>query len=276
LQIDDFEIPWDFFHDGENFIMNDLATGNIVMEPTEYKLIKPIEFGKDKINVLIIGNPLGDLEYTSEESEEIRKALVNIFIVDEVKLLLGDDASKENVLKYLGSGKYQLIHYAGHTIFNEKVPAKSGLVLKDEVILTGHELEATLKETNDQISYHPLIYLNSCDASRIKAVESKEGVVKFDGVSISLVRGGALGCVGNNWEVEDEAIKEFSISFYKLLLEGIPIGEALMKSRNLIYAKKLKTFLYEDTQKEITYENRSWGSPKLFGEVQISLVQKAE
>lgn len=69
-------------------------------------------------------------------------------------------------------------------------------------------------------------------------------------------------------------LKNFSISFYKLLLEEVPVGEALMKSRNLIYAKKLKTFLYEDTQKEISYENRSWGSPKLFGEVQLSLVQR--
>jgi hypothetical protein len=85
-----------------------------------------------------------------------------------------------------------------------------------------------------------------------------------------------LGCIGNNWEVEDEAIKEFSINFYRLLLEGIPIGEALMKSRNLIFAKKIMTFQYDDTQKTITYENRSWGSPKLFGEVQLSLVQKAE
>ena len=276
LQIDDFEIPWDFFHTGENFVINELATGNIVMEPTAYKLIKPIEFGKDKINVLIIGNPIGDLENSSIEAEIILKALKDIYIVDEVKIILGDEASKENVLECFKSGKYQLIHYAGHTFFNEKVPAKSGLVLKDEEILTGHELEEALKIANDVGSYHPLIYLNSCDASKIKAVESKEGVLKFDGVAISLIRGGALGCVGNNWEVEDEAIKELSINFYRLLLEGTPVGEALMKSRKQIYAKRMKTYCYEDTEKKIVYENRSWGSPKLFGEVQISLVQKAE
>ena len=129
---------------------------------------------------------------------------------------------------------------------------------------------------NEIASYHPLIYLNSCDASKIKAIESKEGVLKFEGVAISLIRGGALGCVGNHWEVEDEAIKELSINFYKLLLDGTPVGESLMKARKQIYAKRMKTYCYEDSEKKIVYENRSWGSPKLFGEVQISLVQKAE
>ena len=153
-------------------------------------------------------------------------------------------------MDYLKSGKYQLIHYAGHTFFDEKNPVESGLVLKGEEILAGHELEEALKIANEKVSYHPIIYLNSCDASKIKAVKTKEGLEKFEGVSISLIRGGALGCVGNHWEVEDEAIKELSINFYKLLLEGIPVGEALMKARKQIYPKKLQTYCYDDSKKK--------------------------
>ncbi|HUY00189.1 MAG TPA: CHAT domain-containing protein [Candidatus Deferrimicrobium sp.] len=276
LQIDDIEIPWDFLHNGKSFLINELATGNIIMEPTEYKLIKPIEFGKDKINVLIIGNPLGDLQYTNEEAEFIRSALKEILIVDDVKILLGNEASRENVIDYFKSGKYQLIHYAGHTVFNDATPSKSGLVLKGEQILTCGELERILESVNEKKSYHPIVYLNSCDASKIKSVETKDGAIKFDGISISLIRGGALGCVGNYWGVEDEAIKEFSINFYKLLLAGIPVGEAMRQSRNLIYTKRLNSYEYEENGKKIRYENRSWGSPKLFGEVQIALVEKTD
>lgn len=275
LQIDDIEIPWDFFHDGKNFLINALATGNIVMEPTEYKMIKPIEFGRDKINVLLIGNPTGDLEYTIDEVKKICEGLKDIFIVNETKLILRNEASKENILEHIKSGKYQIIHYAGHTLFNEKMPAYSGLVLAGDQLLTSHELEDALEFTNNKLSYHPFIYLNSCDASKIKAVESKDGTTKFDGISISLIRGGALGCIGNHWEVEDEAIRDFSITFYKLLLAGTPVGEAMLKARNKIYPTRMNTFECSETKK-ITFENRSWGSPKLFGEVQISLIEKQD
>ncbi len=273
LQIDDIEIPWDYFHTGEAFLINELATGNIIMEPTEYKMIKPVEFGKDTIDVLIIGNPKDDLEYSTEEAKIIRDSLINIYIVDEIKTLLKEEATKENVINALKLGTYQLIHYAGHTFFNERNASKSGLILKDDKILTSHELETILKSINEEKSYHPIIFLNSCEASKIREIEIEEGVRNFEGITVSLVRGGALACVGNTWEVEDEAIKNLSTNFYRFLLEGRPVGEALMKARNMVYAKRVVRYDCGEDE-EITCEDRSWGSPKLFGEVQMTLVEK--
>jgi hypothetical protein len=42
-----------------------------------------------------------------------------------------------------------------------------------------------------------------------------------------------------------------------------------------IYVDRMNTYEYSET-KTIHFENRSWGSPKLFGEVQISLIEKQD
>jgi CHAT domain-containing protein len=52
-----------------------------------------------------------------------------------------------------------------------------------------------------------------------------------EGLASALVCGGALGCIGALWPVDDDAAAHFAIEFYNRVLEGHLVGEAIRRAR---------------------------------------------
>ena len=90
---------------------------------------QPILPSDATLRMLVVENPTGDLAGAQNEGEQ----LTELFKANrgEVVTLKGADASRANVLTELGSGTYDLLHYAGHADFVELKPEESGLILKD-------------------------------------------------------------------------------------------------------------------------------------------------
>jgi CHAT domain-containing protein len=57
------------------------------------------------------------------------------------------------------SGKYDLVHYAGHAYFDDKTRLQSGILCAGNQVLSGREL-ATLD------SLHALVVFNACESAR--------------------------------------------------------------------------------------------------------------
>jgi hypothetical protein len=117
---------------------------------------------------------------------------------------------------------------AGHASFNKDDPELSGLLLAKGELLYAQKLRRLL-------SGHPLVFLNACESGRA-ANEQDVLATSYmgkpaEGLASALLDGGAMACVGALWPVYDDAAAEFAVSFYRYLLMGHLIGEALRRAR---------------------------------------------
>jgi pimeloyl-ACP methyl ester carboxylesterase len=207
------------------------------------------------LNLLLIVNPLGDLKDAEDEGERIR-ALVNSTAAIDVTQLRQKEASKTAILAALRTGKYDCVHYAGHAFFDPQGPGRSGLVCAGREILMGSDLMG--------ISNLPsLVFFNACEAGRVRgrpaaAKPATSRAIESAGVAEALMRGGVANYMSTYWPVGDEAAKAFSVTFYKQVLAGVPLGAALLDARKEVF--KLA--------------NRDWADYLLYGNFDFVLKER--
>ena len=202
--------------------------------------------------ILLIGaDPRGDLPGTRTEVEHIGNALTKAG-ASAVEVLTGEEATREEVLKHLESGRFTMIHFSGHSAFDAKHPYQSHLELAMGTKLRLHELEHVNRMAAGR-SREPieLVFLNSCQSGRV-------GVDETTGRNLSMCRvlreSGVSNVVGMLWNVTDEAGVQFASAFYGLLAaeEGMDIAEAMRRTR-------WRTAL------DRAWADGSWLAPVLYG-----------
>lgn len=230
LMIDtiDHDIPWEVTHDNDNFICCKMALGRRVPKK---KMVLP---STDKgINICLIGDPNENLEGAQIEieflyeklSKVLRKLESNYDINTELKVLLGENATKNNVLleTLISLDKHwDIIHYAGHANFVVSNPESSSLLLADS------ELKAF--EVED-LNSGALVFINACNSALTSKEQSALSYGLLKGISLSFVKGGALGCIGSLWPIDDFTAQLICKSFYQQILEGAGIGEAMLEAK---------------------------------------------
>jgi pimeloyl-ACP methyl ester carboxylesterase len=182
------------------------------------------------LRLLLVANPLGDLDGAEEEADRIAK-LAGTSI--EVTPLRQKAASKAAILAALRTGKFDCIHYAGHAFFDPQGPSRSGLVCAGQQILTGADLVG--------ISNLPcFIFFNACEAGRVRGRPGRspkpasQQVTESYGVAEALMRGGIANYMSTYWPVGDQAAETFATTFYKDVLEGNAIGAAMLAGRQAV------------------------------------------
>lgn len=213
------DVPWELMYDGQDFLCLRVPVGRMtkmVREPRR----NPYE-RKEKLRVLLIGDPTDDLPAAREEVEQIADLLGDA--IAPTILIGSGEATSLRFLKQLATEEYDVIHYAGHAYFDQHQPRNSGLVLARGKKVLAQEIERVLKG-------RPLVFLNACEAGIVESELRFIGSYT-EGMAISFLLGGALGCIGPLWKVPDQSAAELAVTFYKHLVEGQPIGEALRKAR---------------------------------------------
>jgi len=207
--------PWELMHDGDDFLCLKSATVRIEAGIRRYKEILDVN------GVLVVAsNPLGDLENVEREANSVLNSIKRIGNV-ESKLLSGSDASKENVIKEIESGRYQVLHYSGHSNFDKKFPGNSYLLLKDGRKLIADELARLSKDKE----LH-LVFLNSCLSGA-----DKVDVFNVTGLSSAFVKSGVPNVIGMKWSVSDYGATLLSKKFYEEYVTTKDPTEALRKAR---------------------------------------------
>jgi pimeloyl-ACP methyl ester carboxylesterase len=186
------------------------------------------------LNLLLVVNPTLDLDGAEKEGRRIAEIFKGNPAVkmDELK---GTDATKGAVMRAFQSGKYDVIHYAGHAFFDPNAPANSGILCHGKHILSGREIA-------DIGSLPALVFFNACEAGRIrKGPELKKPELAIQrriernvGLAEAFLRGGVANYVGTYWPVGDASAKDFAETFYTDLIKGQTIGNALNTARQAI------------------------------------------
>lgn len=161
------------------------------------------------------GLPL--LPYSRREIQDI----ANAFPQDMVDTLVGDQATETNV-KNGQLENYRIVHFACHSFLNERYPFRSALVLSRE---SGFDEDGYLqmREVYGLNLNADLVVLSACQTGK-GIVERSEGAMD---IARPFFYAGARSVLASLWPIDDEATRLLMTSFYRALISGKPVGEAL-------------------------------------------------
>jgi CHAT domain-containing protein len=175
-----------------------------------------LRLARDRLRVLVIGNPTGDLPAAEKESRAVA-ALLDGLDGAEVEALIGTEdhpVTYEAVSTMLGSQPYDVLHYAGHADFSPGRRGKGGFRLAGEALLTPTDLSTR--------RYLPaLVFANACNsaalddsspASMFGSAEATRDLVK------GLLEAGVQAFIGSLWPVDDAAAATFAQASYNALV----------------------------------------------------------
>ena len=136
LQFDDdaqwlATLPWEFLHDGEDFLV---ARRNTLLSrmPSGMKKVQSAPVESVLRMLVIISAPQGKscapLD-TEKERDRILQAVDRLYVQRKMEVDFTDDATFETIQSYLNEKDYQLVHFTGH---GTEIEGQGFLVLENE------------------------------------------------------------------------------------------------------------------------------------------------
>ncbi len=189
----------------------------------------------DPLRVLLIVDPTRDLPGAAAEGEALQQLLVRRSVTFDV--LTGRDATRARVLAALGTGAFDVLHFAGHAFFDAREPGQGGLLCDGKEVLRGADLASVG-------NLPALVFCNACEAARVRkrARASASPARLFGmrrtmtGIAEAFLAGGVGNFLGTHWPVGDDAAFAFSQALYGSLLTGDRLGDAVLTARRRLAA----------------------------------------
>jgi hypothetical protein len=183
-------------------------------------------------NALVVGDPFLDgyinqLPGAYAEAEMVAAKIKNLSFKTTVSL----KEKSSSIIKKLFSDDYKIIHLAGHGVFNEAEPEKSGMVIGKELFLTTAEIA--------QMSSIPeFVFVNCCFLGKTEGHAEALYKSRYQlaaSIGVQLINNGVKAVVVAGWAVDDSAALHFAEHFYNAMFAGDCFGDAVKKARNFCY-----------------------------------------
>jgi hypothetical protein len=124
---------------------------------------------------------------------------------------------------HLSTGKYQVVHFIGHGVFDEE--RNEGCL----IFVNENGGEYTLGERSIREIFRgrglSLVFLNACESGRGGRADFNKGVAQ------SLVSHGLPALVANQYSVLDSSATSFAQHFYWSLAQGLSLGQSAREAR---------------------------------------------
>jgi len=249
-------IPWELFYDGEDFYCLKYSLGRRISSD-------PIinESQNEKIKALLIGDPSGTLTGTDPEINEIEKILKKFAQVDCFIGIRNAREFKTEFLKYLRTGNYDIIHFAGHADCEHN---RSFLRFSEEIKVGAEQIARFMSYCRVKPK---VVFFNACSSAAYNTVENEDDY-KFDKKFavmatnfVHLLAGEAKvpAFIGSIVPIHDEPAAYFAKVFYNYLRAGCSVGDAIRIARIESYLKNPYDF--------------TWASFILYGDPDTKLLQ---
>ncbi|MCA9695548.1 MAG: CHAT domain-containing protein [Myxococcales bacterium] len=235
--------PWELMVDGTGMLASRYAVGRQVWTESG-RALKPEERDTDPLRVLIVGDPALDpgspagaqLPGARAEAEEVAarfEALDQEYgaAMDfrrERDVFIHKTVTRAAMRRLLRDRGYDIVHFAGHGVFNPGHPERSAWLMSDGP-LWASELRNTLAWSR---SPPWLIYANACEAGMSRAQESSRYSGDVFGLATACINQGVKAYVAPLWQISEVAGKSMAVAFYEeLLLRSATLGVALQSAR---------------------------------------------
>ena len=215
------------------------------------------------LRVLIIGDPAADnpLPGAQKEAMLVRdlfekfKQLVNqaqdkkVGRVEIVALLGPTEATRTRVMQELILKSYDVLHYAGHCMYDKQKPSASGWIFTGGKRLSANELSRI-----DRIP--KFVFSNACESGITPDRSEERSPELAPSFAETFFARGVQNFVCTAWPVNDQAALDFAARFYAGLLgldgkDVEPMHVAMREARLTIYDKN--------------YGIRTWGAYQHYG-----------
>ncbi|NOQ45659.1 MAG: CHAT domain-containing protein, partial [Desulfobulbaceae bacterium] len=239
-------------------MIRQLATQNII----------PTNICTD-LNALVVGDPFSgqnslfpDLPGARDEAREVAHVLERNRVQVE-DLLIQETGAK--ILTRLMTGKFGILHLAGHGVVNFELPgavddnddAEPGTEKANRVtgMLIGENQFLTPVEIRQMPNTPAFVFINCCHLGKITGQQHQHMERRYHlaaNLASQLIEQGVRAVIAAGWAVDDAAALTFAQRFYAVFLNGACFGEAVKEARAA-------------TQKEHPTVN-TWGAYQCYGD----------
>lgn len=176
----------------------------------------------DRLNILVVADPSGDLPSARAEADrflKLAKQLGNLF----VEVIRGPAATRQRVLEAIGSGRCDVLHFAGHGRFEAQGGRPAGLQCSNGVV--------SARDLSRMTHLPSVVFLNACETVLVATGGSTQ---RFASVAETFLNSGVANCIGTMWPVGDKPAAVFAARFYRTLLDGHSISAAMVSARKAV------------------------------------------
>jgi hypothetical protein len=216
------------------------------------------------LKVLVIADPAREPELqlpgARQEGREVVQVLnrfkrhhdLELEIVERIGSLECDPVE---ILALILNEEFDVVHFAGHGVFDANRPTCSGWVFGKECIVSAPEIFRARRVPR-------LVFANACFSSVVtpgKGFTAAEMNRQLAGLAEAFFERGITNYIGTGWPVEDLPAVTFATVFYENVLAGERLGDALSTARQ-----------------QILDYGPTWGAYQHYGQVAARLVRLDE
>jgi CHAT domain-containing protein len=226
------QVPWELAWDSSSFLSSKFAVGRQLAVSSCHSM-EPL--AKKEAAMLIIVDPTATLTSASTEADVIRDHIPDW--VDVAVMTQEDVRNELDIIARLNTCRYDIIHFAGHSVFSDNNPDDTGWVIsldgtKPSAVLPAARFKSLPKENRPR-----LVFSNSCNAA-VALDASHTAAYSYDvqsvGVGSAFLHNKVPAYIGTLFTVRDKSAAMFAGSFYEHLFSGQSMGEAMRLSRGSI------------------------------------------
>jgi hypothetical protein len=183
------------------------------------------------LRVLVVADPAEDAPLVGAQQEGVEVAdLFESFngvysdqknTVEVVRMIGPQAAKRTNVLRELMLRPYDVLHFAGHCVFDTVEPSSSGWIFSGGQRLTASELKRIDRVPN-------FVFSNACESGITPDRSEKRSANMAPSFAESFFARGVANFVCTAWPVEDDPAREFALRLYSGLL-GLSKAPAQVK-----------------------------------------------
>jgi len=145
------------------------------------------------------------------------------------RVVTGAAATEATVRRMLGD-PFDVVHFATHAEVDSADPARTAILLGGEDLIQDGRL--SIAEVSNLQLDEPIVVLSAC-RSAVGVILQGEGVL---GLTRAFFEGGARTVVGNLWSVEDRDASVLIDHFYRHLVAGSSVADALAGAQRELWA----------------------------------------
>jgi class 3 adenylate cyclase/tetratricopeptide (TPR) repeat protein len=257
LHLDDHlvQIPWELFYDGQHFLCQRFNMGRLVRTRQAVVATRRRALARP-LKMLIIADPEGDLKGAYKEGTQLRDDMDRYQELINVSLRSGS-VTPEFLREKMRN--FDFVHYAGHADYDPECPGESGWRLT-----SGTLKPQDVVKMAGTAAMPALIVSNACQSARTEEWAIREDFQgEIFGLANAFLLAGVRHYIGTFWEILDQPSSRFSLEFYKNLLSGSGIGEAMRLARQALI-------------REYGEETIVWASYILYGDPTFTYVAQVE
>ena len=236
--------PWELLHQDGKWLGERYAMGRQVFMQTGLARRVPAR-RQGRIRPLIIGDPVLEapmsqrwrqLPGARDEAEQVAAffeassieagSLIDFDRRRDVKI--HEPVTCADMRALLRDGSYDIVHFAGHGIFESRDPETSAWILSD-----GELWSLEIRNTLAAHRAPPwLVYANACEAGMDAGGPPRSYQGNVFGLATAFINQGVAAYIGPLWPIEDLMAQHIALNFYHhLLRDRLTLGESLRRSK---------------------------------------------